>query len=266
MSSCPVLEAGEEMECSLARNLAGKRGGRSLVEALLDLRSMRQGHSAADLPPRLMQRLPLYLVALHELSRDGVQRVAAAELGLRIGISAASVRKDLSAVGHWGRRGAGYSVDVLSENLRRAAGLAEPRHAAWLGCERLSRYPGVIEDFRSVGCIISAVFCDDGRHVGQEVGGLIVKPVRELPQSARSLGLTVAVIAPESDLAQEVAEIAASAGISSILNLTDRIVLPAQGATIEDVSPLRGLVSLLLRTPTADKSEVFAREAGRRDS
>ena len=250
-TSCPVLEAGEPVRCGLADYFAGKRGGTSLVEALSDLRSLKNEPPPTDMPPRLMQRLPRYLAALQDLSSEGVESVASAEIALRIGASPALVRKDLSTVGHWGRRSAGYRVDMLKENLLKAAGLGEPRMAAWLGCERLIRWPKLIEDFRGVGCVIAAAFCHDGKHVGQQVNGLTVKAIAELPPAASELGLSVAVIAADDDQAQAVAEMAVAAGIRSLLNLTDKILVQPRGATVENVSPVQGLVSLLLRSPGA---------------
>jgi redox-sensing transcriptional repressor len=250
-SSCPVLEAGEPFRCGLADYFAGKRGGTSLVEALSDLRSLRAGPPPTDMPPRLMQRLPRYLAALQDLTSEGVESVASAEIALRIGTSPALVRKDLSTVGHWGRRSAGYHVDILKENLLRVAGLGEPRKAAWLGCERLIRWPRLIQDFRGVGCMIAATFCHDGKHVGHQVNGLTVKATAELPSATRELGLSVAVVAADDDRAQAMAEMAVEAGIRSILNLTDKILVQPRGAIIENVSPVQGLVSLLLRSPAA---------------
>lgn len=254
-TACPVLESGDPVRCGLADYFAGERGGTSLVKALSDLRSLREEHLPSDMPPRLIQRLPRYLAALHELAREGVQYVASAELALRIGTSPALVRKDLSTVGQWGRRSAGYRVDVLTDNLRRAAGLHQPRHAAWLGCEHLVKYPTLLEEFRCAGCIVSAAFCEDGKHIGQQVDGLIVKPVEDLPLLAKTLDLTVAVVAVEPERAQGVAELAASAGVRFILNLTNKILSQPRGATVENVSPLQGLISLLLRTPGPEHAD-----------
>jgi len=251
-ASCPVLEQGKPVRCDLADYFAGERGGMSLVKALTELRSIREEHSPLDLPPRLKQRLPLYLAALQALKREGVEHVASAELALRIGCSAALVRKDLSSIGQWGRRSAGYSVELLSDNLRSAAGLGLPRRAAWLGCERLAAEPRLVEDFAYMGCIIAAVFCDEGKEPGALAEeGLIVRPLSELPQVARELDLKLAVIAVDDDRAQAAAELAAASGLRSILNLTDRVLVQPRGTMVENVSPLRGLVSLMLRAPAS---------------
>ena len=254
-SACPILESGEHVECGLAECIAGKRGGTSLTEALADLRSVRDTHPSVDLPPRLLRRLPAYLMALQEMAREGCEYVVSAELALRIGTSAALVRKDLSSIGHWGRRSAGYRVDVLTENLRRAAGVAVARQAAWIGCERLTKYPSLLDEVRCAGCVVCAIFCGDGKHVGQDVDGLVVRPAKDLPLLAKTLGLTIAVIAVEDERAQAAAELAVNAGIRSILNLSNKILVQPRGATVENVSPLQGLVSLLLRSPGGEEAD-----------
>lgn len=266
LSSCSVLDAGQDIQCGLAESFAGKRGGTSMVRALGDLKSVQDTHPPVDLPPRLLRRLPAYLMALQELAREGVETVVSAELALRIGASPALVRKDLSTAGHWGRRSAGYRVDVLTDNLRRAAGLANPRHAAWLGCESLMKRPHLLEEFRYAGCVVAAAFCEDGEHVGERVDALVIRPVRELPVLAKRFGITVAVVAVDDARAQRATEVAVSAGVRFVLNLTNKVLVQPRGATIENVNPMQGLVSLLLRAPVAEPAPEDKATRGKRSS
>jgi redox-sensing transcriptional repressor len=223
--------------------------GHQLAKALRDLKSIRREGTVARLSRRVLRRLPAYLVALQALAAEGEEYVASAELAMCVGASPALVRKDLATIGHLGRRNAGYRVDLLGESLRRAAGLARPRQVAWFGCQRLAAYPRLIDDFAAAGCTVSAAFCSEGEHVGHQVGGLVIQPVDRLAAVTREMGLTVAVIAVDDDHAQAAAKIAVTGGIRYIVNLTNQILLQPRGAKIENVSPLQGLVSVLLRAP-----------------
>jgi len=62
-------------------------------------------------------------------------------------------------------------------------------------------------------------------------------------------------LAVDDDRAQAVAEVAAGAGLRLILNLTGKLLVRPRGATVENVSPLQGLVSLLLSSPASPAME-----------
>ena len=70
------------------------------------------------IPDIVVGRLPLYLRALQRMAQEGRQVTSSQELGERLGISAAQIRKDLSQFGEFGKQGTGYQIDFLTEQLR----------------------------------------------------------------------------------------------------------------------------------------------------
>ena len=50
---------------------------------------------------------------------EGRQVTSSQELGERLGISAAQIRKDLSQFGEFGKQGTGYSIEYLTDQLRK---------------------------------------------------------------------------------------------------------------------------------------------------
>ena len=70
------------------------------------------------IPEIIVGRLPVYLQALQHLHQSGQRTVSSQELGEKIGISAAQIRKDLSQFGEFGKQGKGYSIEFLVEQLQ----------------------------------------------------------------------------------------------------------------------------------------------------
>ena len=71
------------------------------------------------IPDIVVGRLPLYLRALQHMILEGRQLTSSQELGERLGISAAQIRKDLSHFGEFGKQGTGYNIEFLTEQLER---------------------------------------------------------------------------------------------------------------------------------------------------
>jgi biotin operon repressor len=70
------------------------------------------------IPDIVIGRLPVYLRALTRLSQEGVDVTSSHELGQRLGISSAQIRKDLSHFGGFGKQGTGYQISYLIDQLR----------------------------------------------------------------------------------------------------------------------------------------------------
>src|SRR5512143_3351278 len=70
------------------------------------------------IPDIVVGRLPVYLRALSYLAAENIQTTSSQDLGKRLGISAAQIRKDLSHFGEFGKQGTGYDINFLYEQLR----------------------------------------------------------------------------------------------------------------------------------------------------
>ena len=74
--------------------------------------------NANKIPDIIIGRLPIYLRALQRMAEKGVQTTSSQELGERVGISAAQIRKDISQFGEFGKQGTGYRISFLIDKLR----------------------------------------------------------------------------------------------------------------------------------------------------
>src|SRR5258708_37824645 len=74
--------------------------------------------SISDIPDIVIGRLPIYLRALTQLVQQGQEITSSHELGQRLGISSAQIRKDLSHFGEFGKQGTGYQISHLQAQLK----------------------------------------------------------------------------------------------------------------------------------------------------
>ena len=63
-----------------------------------------------EVPEVVVLRLPLYVRALTQLLDEGTEVVSSQQLGSRLQMTPAQIRKDLSYFGRFGKQGRGYNV------------------------------------------------------------------------------------------------------------------------------------------------------------
>src|SRR6056297_2391598 len=105
--------------------------------------------SPNPIPAAAVARLSLYLRELRRLQGAGIEGVSSSQLGGRLGVSSAVVRRDLATLGQLGRRGVGYEIAGLSNRIRAALGADQVWNVALIGTGSLGtallRYRGFSE-------------------------------------------------------------------------------------------------------------------------
>jgi len=172
-----------------------------------------------DVPYIVVSRLPIYLRALTLLAEEGQEVTSSQELGQKLGLSPAQIRKDLSHFGEFGKQGTGYEIEYLQQQLRRILKVSGKWQMILIGTGDLGRaivlhYGG----FEERGFNIAAVFDRDPRKIGQKLGQFEILNSQLIPQYVRETQIKIAIIAVPASDAQDVAENLIEAGIKAILN------------------------------------------------
>lgn len=166
-----------------------------------------------------VRRLSHYYRVLEEVAAEGRRMISSQLLAEREGITSAQVRKDLSSFGSFGRRGLGYHVEHLRQEIQALLGLDRRWRVCVVGAGHIGSalvgYPGFAEQ----GFDIVAVFDADAERIGRTVEGLAVRPMSQL--TARE-GCEIGVIATPAGAAQSVADALVAAGVQGILNFAPR--------------------------------------------
>ncbi|OLB74371.1 MAG: redox-sensing transcriptional repressor Rex [Actinobacteria bacterium 13_2_20CM_2_71_6] len=171
-----------------------------------------------DLPDATVARLPEYLRALHDLAEGGNDVVSSEELAAAAGVNSAKLRKDLSYLRSNGTRGVGYDVTQLITKIEHVLGLNQHRAVALVGVGNLGHALAGYAGFGTRGFHIAALFDADPARVGEEINGLFVRHINDLPEVVAQEGISIALIATPVHAAQSVADVLVSCGVTSILN------------------------------------------------
>jgi redox-sensing transcriptional repressor len=177
------------------------------------------------LPEATITRLPKYLRCLTQLEKAGRETVHSVDLAGQVGVSGAVVRRDLSYVGSYGKRGVGYPVVDLRDEVNRALGLAEEHRIVLVGVGHLGRALAGYGGFAERGLRIVGLFDADPDLVGTKVGSvagrmLEIQPLGDLPDFARDNDVAIGVIATPAGAAQSVADLLVASGVGAVLNLS----------------------------------------------
>ena len=174
--------------------------------------------NANKIPDIIIGRLPIYLRALQRMADKGVQTTSSQELGERVGISAAQIRKDISQFGEFGKQGTGYRISFLIDKLREIMKIDRIWDVAVVGAgdmgHALARYPG----FVNRGFRIAMVFDNDQAKVGQQIGEFTVQDTSGMIEAIKEADLQVAMLTVPAAAAQEVTDMLVKAGVKAILN------------------------------------------------
>ncbi|HCB48518.1 MAG TPA: redox-sensing transcriptional repressor Rex [Chloroflexi bacterium] len=174
---------------------------------------------ANDIPDIVIGRLPIYLRALVYMDEEGDKvTTSSQELGSRLGISSAQIRKDLSHFGEFGKQGTGYHIKYLIEQLRQILHLEHDWPVVLVGAGYLGHALAHYQGFKHRGFHINWIFDNNPDKIGIQMNNMEVRDIRELDDLVRREEVQMAIIAVPASAAQNIADMLVEAGIKSILS------------------------------------------------
>jgi redox-sensing transcriptional repressor len=171
-----------------------------------------------NIPDIVIGRLPIYLRALTRLVQEGHEVTSSHELGRRLGISSAQIRKDLSHFGGFGKQGTGYQINYLEEKLRQVLKVNRDWEVALVGAGDLGRAIAHYGGFKDRGFHVVTIFDSDPAKVGKSIGEIEIQAIDNMDDIIAQQKIQIAMVAVPSEHAQEVADRLIKAGVRAILN------------------------------------------------
>jgi redox-sensing transcriptional repressor len=194
--------------------------------------------SPKPIPNIVVGRLPLYLRTLQRMMQEGRQVTSSQELGERLGISAAQIRKDLSQFGEFGKQGTGYSIEFLTSQLQKILHVDRVWDVLVVGAgdvgHALARYQG----FKNRGFRITMVFDCDTSKIGKQSGEFVIQDITTLIPIVKGSGVKIAMLAVPAPQAQEVTNKLVEAGVTEILNYAPISLTVPAGVHVEYNDPV----------------------------
>lgn len=172
-----------------------------------------------EIPDIVIGRLPVYLRELTRLAEEENKiNTSSHELGKRLGISSAQIRKDLSHFGEFGKQGTGYHISYLVEQLREILHLTAEWQVAVVGAGFLGHALANYRGFQYRGFNITHIFDSDPKKIGEDMNGLTVQDVADLEEVISANNIKVAIIVVPVSKAQETTDRLVAAGVRAILS------------------------------------------------
>ena len=244
-SSC-LLKRSVEVICPMRSRFESMRwwAGR-MSRALESKKGAETAASAAEkIPPRVVNRLRLYLTALASLSAEGASSVSSWQLAERVGVNAALIRKDLSRFGEFGTPSFGYQIGFLSQRIRGILGLDKRKKLIWIGADCLTIYKTALSRLEHGAFDVAAVLDTNPAVVGTRVGGYEVLAVDRLPEQVAQNRAQVAVLAVSGAEARAIADILVRSGVSAILNMSGELLVLPDSVKVCNMDPIGELLEL----------------------
>ena len=159
-------------------------------------------------------------------------------------ISSTQIRKDLSALGPLGRRGQGYAIKPLVDQLALVLGLERDWRIAIAGFGFLGHAFATFLSAREERFKIAAIFDNSPAVIGQRWQGVPVEDVALLDESLARVRANIGVIAVPAEAAQTIADRFAQNGVRALLNFAPVSLRMRQPVIIRNID-LAGEMSIL---------------------
>lgn len=192
---------------------------------------------AKQIPDIVIGRLPIYLRALLQMGQEGRQVTSSQELGERLGISAAQIRKDLSQFGEFGKQGTGYNIDFLSNQIKQILNVNRVWDVAIVGAGDIGRALAGYNGFSERGFHIQMIFDNKPGLVGTQAGPFVIKDSKTMKDEIQAAGIKMAMIAVPAAQAQAVTDQLVEAGVKAILSYAPVNLNVPAGVRVQNIDP-----------------------------
>jgi redox-sensing transcriptional repressor len=213
-------------------------------------RSFSSEAAGADKPGEKLSlgvaaRLSRYLQVLTQARKMGKDTISSQELADYTHVNSTQIRRDLSGFGKFGKRGVGYNVDSLVNQIRKILRTSGQHNIALFGAGHLGTAIATSDIFADHGFRVVAVFDVKQERVGTQIGSLAVRHNSELRQVVEDEDIVVAVLAVPSASAQGLADELVDAGVKIIFNYSEALLHVPPEVTVHTSSPAVDLLYAL---------------------
>lgn len=190
-------------------------------------------------------RLSRYLQVLTQARKMGRETISSQELSEYTHINPTQIRRDLSGFGKFGKRGVGYRIEFLVDEIRKILRTAGRHNIALFGAGKLGEAIANSDVFADHGFEIVALFDVDPGRIGKQVGALTVRDISELTEAVKVDQIVVGVLAVPSAAAQSVTDALVEAGVTVIFNYTEQLLQVPPEVNVHTSSPAADLLYAL---------------------
>ena len=186
-----------------------------------------------NIPFATKERYPDYLRVLRYFQSKGLEKIMSNELARELGINATSVRRDISYLGHMGRQGYGYNINILIDELKKELGDGKDEGIVLIGVGNMGKALLKYNTFSfQVGRIVCG-FDVDPHNIGV-IENVPIYHYKDL-YSKFPRGVKIAILAMPGNIAHKVADELMSLGVTAFINFSDGVLKTRKRVIVESV-------------------------------
>ncbi len=193
----------------------------------------------------VIKRLPRYYRQIKMLDDANVERVSSSTLAEILGITASQVRQDFYNFGGFGQQGYGYDVKNLRKEIATILGLDREYNVIIVGAGHIGKALAGYKGFVKEGFKIKALF--DINVQEKLFNEIPIYHMYNLEDYLRENEIDIAVIATQSDSAEDVARELIKNGIKAIWNFAPIDLKVPKDVVVENISMSESLFVLSYR-------------------
>jgi redox-sensing transcriptional repressor len=194
-----------------------------------------------NVPDVIVSRLPVYLRALQRLADVGISNTSSQELGEKVGISAAQIRKDLSQFGEFGKQGTGYHIPFLIERISQILNVDRIWDVAVVGMGDIGHAVARYNGFSNRGFRVTMCFDSSPNKIGRKVDDFEIRDSKNMIEDIRAAEIKIAMLCVPASVAQDVADQLVEAGVRGILNYAPLKLIVPSNVRLQHIDPAIGL-------------------------
>jgi len=192
-----------------------------------------------------IKRLSLYLRNLKRLRDKGGSVISSDKITKFLNVTPEQFRKDLSYFGGFGKRGVGYGVERLIQEIEKILGVNKQRNIAIIGVGKLGSALLGFEGFSKFNLNITYAFDVGADKIGRRRDGILIEDVKNLKQVVKKNNIRIAIISTPPEVAQKITDELVSAGIRGILNFASIVLQVPAYVSVSNVDMACELESLI---------------------
>lgn len=162
--------------------------------------------------------------------------VSSQELAKKLALNPAQVRKDLAYFGDFGKRGVGYSVKKLREQINKILGLHKTRNVGIIGVGRLGMALACYPGFEKRNFRVCALFDKQPKLLGVKVGEANeISDIQTLPKLVKEKEIEILILAVPAEAIKEIYDMVMLSGVKAVLNFAPFKLLSTEDVEVHNV-------------------------------
>lgn len=211
------------------------------------MENLMNGNLREKASDAMMRRMPAYYRRLQELEALGFTVISSKELARRMGLTDSQIRHDFNAFGGFGRRGRGYTVELLRKSIGDILDINRKHNMIIIGAGNMGKALAQYKGFGENGFNLIGIFDADSELVSKRFGGARVYAINGLGKFLQKHQVDIAVIATPANAAQSLVEPLAQGGVKGIWNFAALDITAPPEVVVNNVHLTDSLMMLTFR-------------------